>query len=101
MSSSQPLHTPARAGFDAGGGQRRRGLPELEDCRWAPREAGSAHRRRRSGPGAGAPQAMAAPPATAVQRLFEACREVFTGAGGPGAVPPPAGVERIKSVLGN
>ncbi|XP_066308272.1 plant cysteine oxidase 1-like [Miscanthus floridulus] len=39
-----------------------------------------------------------AAPATAVQRLFEACREVFTGAG-PGAVPPPAGVERIKSVL--
>ncbi|CAD6240183.1 unnamed protein product [Miscanthus lutarioriparius] len=39
-----------------------------------------------------------AAPATAVQRLFEACREVFTGTG-PGAVPPPAGVERIKSVL--
>jgi plant cysteine oxidase len=38
--------------------------------------------------------------ATVVQRLFEACREVFTGAG-PGAVPPPADVERIKSVLGN
>ncbi|KXG31656.1 plant cysteine oxidase 2 isoform X1 [Sorghum bicolor] len=77
------------------------GVPELEDSRWAPRDAGAQGRRRqrqrRPRRGAGAPQPMAAP-ATAVQRLFEACREVFTGAG-PGAVPPPAGVERIKSVL--
>ena len=42
---------------------------------------------------------MAAPVA-AVQRLFEACREVFNDAG-PGAVPPPAGIERVKAVLGN
>jgi cysteamine dioxygenase len=41
-----------------------------------------------------------AAPAAAVQRLFEACREVFDGAN-PGAVPPPARIERVKSALGN
>ncbi|WVZ72617.1 hypothetical protein U9M48_021047 [Paspalum notatum var. saurae] len=76
------------------------GFPELEDSRLASSGAGALRRRRqrRQRRGAGAPQAqaMAAPPA--VQRLYEACREVFTGAA-PGAVPPPAGIERIKSVL--
>ncbi|PWZ30831.1 Plant cysteine oxidase 2 [Zea mays] len=69
-------------------------LPELER-----QQAGAKRRRRRAraAAAAAAPRTMAAP-ATAVQRLFEACREVFAGAG-PGAVPPPAGVERIKSVL--
>lgn len=69
-------------------------LPELER-----QQAGAKRRRRRAraAAAAAAPRTMAAP-ATAVQRLFEACREVFTGAG-PGAVPQLAGVERIKSVL--
>lgn len=77
------------------------GLPELEGSRSASRVGGAIRRRRQRQPrrGAGAPQAMAAPVA-AVQRLFEACREVFNGAD-PGAVPPPAGIERVKSVLGN
>ncbi|KAG8045916.1 hypothetical protein GUJ93_ZPchr0008g12970 [Zizania palustris] len=60
--------------------------------------SGGAVERRRSR--SEAHPAMAAP--TAVQRLFEACREVFSGPeASAGAVPPPAGVERIKSVLGN
>lgn len=70
------------------------GLPELGNSRSAAREAGQRWRGRR----AAAPPAMAAP--AAVQRLFDACREVFSGPGA-GVVPPPAGVERIKSVLGN
>ncbi|CAL4965731.1 unnamed protein product [Urochloa decumbens] len=76
------------------------GLPELEGSRSASRGGGAIRRRRQRRPrrGAGAPQAMAAPAAAAVQRLFEACREVFNGAA-PGAVPPPAGIERVKSVL--
>jgi hypothetical protein len=53
-------------------------------------------RRRRPRRGAGSPPARSEP--AAVQGLFEACREVFSI---PGTVPPPAGVERIKSILGN
>ncbi|KAK3160568.1 hypothetical protein QOZ80_1BG0061280 [Eleusine coracana subsp. coracana] len=52
-------------------------------------------RRRRTRRGAGSSTPARSGPA-AVQRLFEACREVFSV---PGTVPPPAGVERIKSVL--
>ncbi|XP_062194865.1 plant cysteine oxidase 2-like [Phragmites australis] len=72
------------------------GLPELDDSRSGSRDAGPLRRRRqrRTRRAAGVPPTMAAP--AAVQRLFEACREVFSG---PGTVPPPAGVERIKSVL--
>ncbi|KAL6838750.1 hypothetical protein ACP4OV_031464 [Aristida adscensionis] len=73
------------------------GHPELDGSR----SAGALRRRRRGrGPRRGAgppPPSMAAPAGAAVQRLFEACREVFSG--GPGTVPPAAGVERIKSVL--
>lgn len=36
---------------------------------------------------------------TAVQRLYDVCSEVF-GAGRHGIVPPPADIQRIKSVLG-
>ncbi|PAN32650.1 hypothetical protein PAHAL_5G502600 [Panicum hallii] len=76
------------------------GLPELEGSRSESWVGGAIRRRRQRRPrhGAGAaPQAMATPVA-AVQRLFEACREVFNDAG-PGAVPPPAGIERVKAVL--
>uniref|UniRef100_A0A0D9UXN4 cysteine dioxygenase n=1 Tax=Leersia perrieri TaxID=77586 RepID=A0A0D9UXN4_9ORYZ len=45
------------------------------------------------------PSPVPAPAPTAVQRLFEACREVFGAS--DGAVPSPAGIERIKSVLEN
>jgi hypothetical protein len=95
LSKPSPFHAPLRAlmRVESSGGLP---LPELER-----QQAGAKRRRRRAraAAAAAAPRTMAAP-ATAVQRLFEACREVFTGAG-PGAVPPPAGVERIKSVLGN
>lgn len=73
-------------------------LTELEGgggSRLASRDGGSIRRRRQRRPRRGA---VAAP--AAVQRLFEACREVFNGVT-PGAVPPLAGIERVKSVLGN
>ncbi|KAF8705753.1 hypothetical protein HU200_030956 [Digitaria exilis] len=71
-------------------------LTELEGgggSRLASRDGGSIRRRRQRRPRRGA---VAAP--AAVQRLFEACREVFNGVT-PGAVPPLAGIERVKSVL--
>ncbi|KAL5226613.1 hypothetical protein ABZP36_014878 [Zizania latifolia] len=78
------------------------GLPEQGNGRSGAKDPGARRRRRRQqqrGRGrAEAPPAMSAP--TAVQRLFEACSEVFSGPDSTsGAVPPPAGVERIKSVL--
>jgi len=92
----KPLRVPeSREGVDAGVGRRR--PPGAGG-----QQVGVVGRRRQRRPrrGAGAaPQAMASPVA-AVQRLFEACREVFNDAG-PGAVPPPAGIERVKAVLGN
>lgn len=79
------------------------GVPELEGSSTSASTGGGAIRRRRQRRprrGAGAPQTTMAAPAAAVQRLFEACREVFDGAN-PGAVPPPARIERVKSALGN
>lgn len=36
---------------------------------------------------------------SAVQRLYDVCKDVFAD-GGAGVVPPPEDVERIRSVLG-
>ncbi|KAF0916042.1 hypothetical protein E2562_000671 [Oryza meyeriana var. granulata] len=77
------------------------GLPEQgTGARSGARDPGARRRRRqqqqRGRSRADAPPGMSAPP-PAVQGLFEACREVF-GASAC-AVPSPAGVERIKSVL--
>ncbi|BAS70779.1 plant cysteine oxidase 2 [Oryza sativa Japonica Group] len=75
------------------------GLPELgsgaRDPAGARRQRRRRQQRRPAMPSAGAAAQPA--PSPAVQGLFEACREVFGASAG--AVPSPAGVERIKSVL--
>lgn len=36
---------------------------------------------------------------SSVQRLFETCKEVFASSG-PGIIPPPHDIQRLRSVLG-
>ncbi|RRT34349.1 hypothetical protein GW17_00058580 [Ensete ventricosum] len=44
-------------------------------------------------------KALAAPRPTVVQRLWETCKEVFADSG-PGVVPSPGDVGRLRSFLG-
>ncbi|RRT77349.1 hypothetical protein B296_00005624 [Ensete ventricosum] len=56
-------------------------------------------KRRQSSKKSRREQKKLGPMPSAVQRLFETCKEVFAN-GGPGIVPSPEDVDRLRSILG-
>nr|XP_018684401.1 PREDICTED: plant cysteine oxidase 2-like isoform X2 [Musa acuminata subsp. malaccensis] len=60
----------------------------------------ASEKRRQSSKKSGRKRKKLGPRQSAVQRLFETCKEVFAN-GGPGIVPSPEDVDRLRSILDN